>query len=159
MPTQNSPKVSSLLARLQADFPEYEFMESNRFSWHAGKKHVSYNKKPLETNEGNWALLHELGHALLGHTNYESDVELLHMEVAAWQRAKELAGVYGLHVDESYVQDALDSYRDWLHVRATCPTCHERALQSNPVTYSCHNCGTQWHVARSRFCRPYRKQH
>lgn len=158
MPDSIMLESPELLAKLQNDYPEFSFEESARFSWHAGKRVVSYRKEALRTKNGAWALLHELGHALFDHTDYTNDIELLQMEVAAWEKARELCTYYGLPIDEDYVQDCLDSYRDWLHTRATCPTCFIRCLQKDTHSYLCHNCGTSWRVTRSRHCRPYRRK-
>ncbi|QQS17851.1 hypothetical protein IPL68_04260 [Candidatus Saccharibacteria bacterium] len=158
MPAKSTPRPPQLLLKLRADYPELSFVESGQFAWHAGKKHVSYQKERIEEERGVWAILHELGHALLAHTDYESDIELLQIEVAAWEKAHELAKKYRVRLDQDYVEDCLDSYRDWLHVRATCPTCYGRSLQTDRHTYSCHNCGAIWHVTRSRLCRPYRRK-
>ena len=150
-------KPSTLLRRLEKDYPNLQFIVSGRFSWHAGKQHISYPEAALQNNRGEWALLHELGHALLAHTDYTSDMELLRIEITAWDKARELSENYHVHIDEEYIQDSLDSYRDWLHVRSTCPTCQEHCLQATRDSYRCHNCGTSWHVTQSRLCRPYRK--
>lgn len=158
MPANTTLEPGQLLHRLREDFPEFSFVESNQFSWHAGTKNVSYRKSTLSDEHALWAILHEVGHALLNHTDYTSDIELLQIEVAAWEKAHELASRYGLHINQDYIEDCLDSYRDWLHVRATCPTCLVRCLQANTHTYQCHNCGTEWHVTRSRLCRPYRRK-
>lgn len=147
-----------LLGRIAQDYPDLKFIESAHFSWHAGKKHVSYRRVGKNTERNMWALLHELGHALLDHADYRYDIELLQMEVAAWEKARELAEHYRLQIDEDYIQDCLDSYRDWLHLRATCPVCYSRSLQASPSHYSCCNCQTAWQVSRSRLCRPYRLQ-
>jgi hypothetical protein len=103
-----------------------------------------------------WALLHEAAHVLLGHTNYRLDVDLLLLEVAAWGKAKELAGELGVSIDENHIQDSLDTYRDWLHQRSACPRCSTVSLQVSSREYRCHNCLASWHVSTSRFCRPYR---
>lgn len=147
--------LRALLTWVQSDFPEISFVESTRFSWHAGK-HELVVKKTARGQKGAWSLLHELGHALLKHTDYQYDIELLQMEAAAWAKAHELAERYGIEIDEDHVQDCLDTYRDWLHLRATCPTCHSRSLQASPRAYHCFNCGAEWQVSRSRLCRPYR---
>lgn len=157
-PSKTTLSVSGLLERIRKDYPDIEFVEANRFSWHAGKRNVSYKITAEHDVRSVWALLHELGHALLNHADYSSDVELLQIEVAAWQKAHSLASNYAISIDEDYVQDALDSYRDWLHLRSTCPNCYERSLQINTRTYRCHNCNTEWHVTRSRLCRPYRRK-
>ena len=158
MPVNTTPKYSDILPRLQRDFPELSFVASTQFSWHAGRQNIAYNKSRLGAERGVGAMLHELGHALLHHTDYESDVELLQMEISAWEKAHELAKKYEVSLDQDYIEDCLDSYRDWLHVRATCPACFERSLQTTRHTYGCHNCGTVWRVTRSRLCRPYRRR-
>lgn len=149
--------LHSLLKQLGEDFPEIELVESTRFAWHAGKKRVSFMKgSQANTERAAWSLLHELGHAQLGHTDYNYDIELLQLEAAAWDKAHELAKSYCIEIEDSYVQDCLDTYRDWLHMRATCPICFDRTLQSTPSRYRCLNCQTEWSVTRSRLCRPYR---
>jgi hypothetical protein len=158
MPGSTTHKPSDILLRLQQDYPDLSFIESSQFSWHAGKQNIAYNKSLLGDERGVWAMLHELGHALLQHADYENDVELLQLEICAWEKAHELAKKYAISLDQDYIEDCLDSYRDWLHVRATCPTCFQRCLQADPRTYACHNCGTTWHVTRSRLCRPYRRK-
>lgn len=150
--------LEALLQQIRYDFPDLSFEESAHFSWHAGKKRVSFKKSEANEEYQAWSLLHELGHALLGHTGYRFDIELLQLEAAAWQKAHELAKDYGIVIDEDYTQDCLDTYRDWLHLRATCPTCFARSLQATPRRYRCFNCQTEWRVSRSRLCRPYRLQ-
>ena len=157
MPDNVIHKAATLLRRLEEDYPRLRFVASNRFSWHAGKQLISYSETALHNTRGEWALLHELGHALLGHTDYTNDMELLRIEIAAWDKARELSNNYRLRINEEYIQDSLDSYRDWLHVRSTCPTCHEHCLQTTRSSYRCSNCGTGWQVTQSRLCRPYRK--
>ena len=154
--TASTTLLDDLLARIAADHPDLQFIESAHFAWHAGKRHVAYKKTGKNTAHSIFALLHELGHALLGHKDYTHDIELLQLEVAAWEKARALAARYAVTLDEDYVQDCLDTYRDWLHLRATCPTCFGRSLQTSERHYRCHNCGAQWSVTRSRLCRPYR---
>jgi hypothetical protein len=148
----------ALLKQIATDYPDLEFIESAHFSWHSGKKHVSYQKNTSNITHNIFALLHELGHAILNHKDYKHDIELLQLEVLAWEKARALASDYGLELEEDYVQDCLDTYRDWLHLRATCPTCFSRSLQSTEKRYRCFNCQTEWQVSRSRLCRPYRLQ-
>jgi len=157
MPKAVIKNLDFLLEQIRADYPDVSFVESGHFSWHAGTKHVSF-KRDSEANLEHtaWSLLHELGHALLGHAIYRYDIELLQLEAAAWSQAHKLAKKYTLEIDEDYVQDCLDTYRDWLHMRATCPTCYARTLQATPSRYRCLNCQTEWSVTRSRLCRPYR---
>lgn len=155
--------IDSLVAQIASDHPDLEFVEGGRFAWHAGNSgrgRISYRKvrpnNKADTTSAIFSLFHELGHALLGHKDYTNDMQLLQMEAAAWSHARGLAGRYNVTLDEDHVQDCLDTYRDWLHLRATCPTCYARSLQQDARNYRCHNCGTQWSVTRSRLCRPYR---
>jgi len=148
--------LDGLLGQIAADYPDLEFIESAHFSWHAGKKHVSYKKTGQNTLHNIFALFHELGHAILEHKDFTHDIQLLQLEVAAWQKAREVASHYSVTIDEDYIEDCLDTYRDWLHLRATCPTCFARSLQASQHRYRCHNCQTEWSVTRSRLCRPYR---
>ena len=147
--------MTDLLASLKKDHASLTFNENVTFSWSPAKKTITYSLKNNETLT-NWSLLHEVAHALLGHKNYETDFELLLLEVAAWQKAKELANNYAIQIDEDHIQDCLDTYRDWLYQRSSCPTCSNTSLQQDATTYACFNCGASWTVTASRFCRPYR---
>jgi len=158
--TLRVPSLANLLNLIRNDYPELSFVETTQFSWHSGKKVVYFKSAATELEEvkNTWALLHELGHALLNHSNYRYDIELLQLEVEAWEKCSELAEKYNIQISDDYIQDCLDTYRDWLHLRATCPTCFARSLQTSPKQYNCINCHTQWTVTRNRFCRPYRLQ-
>jgi hypothetical protein len=146
-----------LLKQLRKDFPALSFKAGTSHFWSPHDQRITYTLKGQESPEAVWALLHEVGHAMLGHDRYDSDFELLKLEVAAWQKACELADKYGVSVDEEHVQDCLDTYRDWLHRRSTCPVCGNHSFQKDPAAYECFNCRTIWKVSVSRFCRPYRR--
>lgn len=156
--TAQSLGITDLLTQVRKDHPGLSFEESSQFSWHAKSKRITFKKPTGSSEKAVWALLHELGHALLGHADYRYDIELIQLEAAAWTKSRELAAKYGVDIDEDYIQDCLDTYRDWLHLRATCPTCFARSLQASPCHYRCFNCRSEWSVSRSRFCRPYRLQ-
>ena len=68
------------------------------------------------------------------------DVERLKMEVAAWEKAKELAKHYGVDVDEDVIQEELDTYRDWLHKKSRCPGCGLTRFQTTDGEYHCPRC-------------------
>jgi hypothetical protein len=147
--------VPPLIAKLQADWPDLHFEAGQLFCWSPKLGKVFY-KSPAKGRAANWSLLHEVSHALLGHRNFEDDLELVQLEAAAWQEARQLAQRYGLKIDENYIEDCLDTYRDWLHLRAACPKCGNRSLQASTNSYECFNCQAIWRVSRSRQCRPYR---
>ncbi len=151
--------MDALLAKLQTHFPALSFRPGMRFSWSPANRHVIYNETANKGDEAAiWALLHEVGHALLDHNRYSSDFELVSMELAAWKRAEKLAKEYGHNIDPGHIQDCLDTYRDWLYQRSTCPTCTSCSLQIDDHTYCCFNCGGTWRVSRSRLCRAYRRK-
>lgn len=148
--------MQQLIAQLQARFPALRFTPGQQFCWSPETKEIFYKDK-AGGQEAIWSLLHETGHALLQHHNYQADFELLRLEVAAWERARELAADVGVDIDENHIQDCLDTYRDWLYKRSICPTCTTKCLQQDDFAhYRCHNCHTIWRVSASRFCRAYR---
>lgn len=149
--------MRQLLRRLAADFPALAFQPGEQFCWSPEDKQITYNAENDDETVAAWSLLHEVSHAVLGHSTYSSDFELLQLEVAAWEQASRLAATYSHTIDADHMQDCLDTYRDWLHRRSTCPTCGNRSLQETPRQYACFNCDTRWHVTASRFCRPYRR--
>lgn len=158
MVVTNSQKMlmKKLLERLRHDYPEITFKGGRQFYWSPKNREVIYNESSQNKVTEQWSLLHELGHALLEHQNYESDLELVEMESQAWQKAQGISKIYGISIDDDHIQDCLDTYRDWLHQRSACPKCNSRSFQQSPNEYRCFNCGTEWLVSTSRFCRPYR---
>jgi NADH dehydrogenase/NADH:ubiquinone oxidoreductase subunit G len=146
----------SILEELQNSLPAVSFMEDTVFCWSPKTASIHFPAQALAEEEGTWALLHEAGHATLAHQTYATDFELVSMEVAAWEKAKELAKTLGITISNDHIQDCLDTYRDWLHKRSTCPTCGSVSLQQSESLYTCHNCPAQWTVTRARLCRPYR---
>lgn len=147
----------ALLNQLEADFPDISFRSGDVFSWSPKDQAVIYVADRDKATDPAWSLLHELGHALLEHQTYASDFELVRLEAAAWDKATKLAQDYGISIDPEHIQDCLDTYRDWLHKRSTCPTCNTTSLQRNMTTYCCYNCNEEWHVSRTKVCRPYRR--
>ncbi|HSD56029.1 MAG TPA: ImmA/IrrE family metallo-endopeptidase [Candidatus Saccharimonadales bacterium] len=146
--------MEKLVAKLQKQYPSLEFAVGSLASWSPQKKQVTYEES--DDPRSSWSLLHELGHALAGHEDYQSDVSLLQKETEAWERAILLAKEYGILIDDDHVQACLDTYRDWLHKRSTCPDCSSHGLQQSKTLYHCVNCQSTWMVTSARFCRPYR---
>ena len=149
--------MQPLVAKLQAQFSDLRFATGPQFSWSPETNEIFY-KESARGPRAVWSLLHETGHALLQHTSYRADFELLQLEVAAWERARELAADLKITIDEDHIQDCLDTYRDWLYKRSICPNCATKSLQQGDfVHYRCHNCHTTWRVTPSRFARAYRR--
>lgn len=149
---------NNILTELEVHLSSVTFKPGSTFSWSPQTQTVTFRQDAIDASEGIWSLLHESAHAILQHHIYKTDFELLTLEVAAWQESKKLGSQFGIEVDENYIQDCLDTYRDWLHKRSTCPTCGNIGMQHTASEYRCHNCGTSWKVSSARFCRPYRRK-
>jgi len=145
-----------LIKNILKTHPKINFEKGNTYYWSPSNQTVYYGEN--NTNEGLWALFHESGHAILEHMHYHSDVELVGMEVEAWEKAKEIADKQKIEIDEDHIQDCLDSYRDWLHKRSLCPDCNLAGIQVDTRTYRCIFCQNRWKVSAERFCRPYRRK-
>lgn len=144
------PSTHSLYKRLKSDFPGYKFVKSNGFWWSAATQTIHLD--PLADNYEAFSL-HELSHAILEHQGYEYDIDLVKLERDAWHYAKNtLAVEYDIPIDEQTIQDNLDTYRDWLHARSSCPDCEAIGLQTKQQTYRCLACGHQWRVNDARIC-------
>jgi hypothetical protein len=140
--------------KVRAAYPQFTFIAGTTAYWSPRDRTIHYAVDGTHSLAG---LLHELAHGILQHTTYHTDLELLHKEITAWELAQSLAKTYDTHIDAEHIQDCLDTYRDWLHKRSTCPVCHMNGLQADIQAYNCLNCGHTWHVSSSRFCRPYRR--
>ncbi len=139
-------KIEALATKLKKDFPELKFKKANIAHWSPTDKTISYNDDTA-------TLLHELGHALLDHTDFVQDIELIHLERDAWEKALELAPEYGVKITDEVVEEALDDYRDWLHARSVCPKCGQTGIQSrSDLIYSCLNCDARWTANDARAC-------
>lgn len=150
--------MENVLSSLQQDYPQLQFAPAKVFYWSPKQQIVFYNPQASDTVRGTWSLIHELAHGLLEHQDFASDFELLQIEIAAWEKAKEVARHYAITIDEDHIQDCLDTYRDWLYQRSSCPHCTACGIQTQRHTYHCLNCGGTWHVSQSRLCRPYRRK-
>lgn len=155
MSTSDS-KHKLFVAKLATDFPQFSFKAGRQAHWSPRTKTITYSLSET-IGRFRFGILHELAHALLGHTNYHSDFELLKLESEAWNLAAKIGKKYGVRISDDHIQNCLDTYRDWLHRRSTCPACGMHVLQKDAVRYQCFNCRTVWRVTSSRFVRPYRK--
>ena len=148
--------MQPFITKLRARFPELRYTAGRQFSWSPETQEIFF-KRSARGNRAVWSLLHETGHALLGHTGYRADFELIRLEIAAWQKAEELGQLFDVSIEADHIQDCLDTYRDWLYKRSICPSCSTKCLQQDDFAhYRCFNCHTVWRVTTSRFCRAYR---
>lgn len=141
--------MSSLIHKLSTDHPGFIFFETEQFSWSPATRTVNYALKAPNAPE---LLLHELSHGLLEHNEYQRDIQLLAIEAAAWEKARTLAAQYDVKLAENLVQDHLDTYREWMHARSTCPECTSTGYQTGASEYSCPACTHKWRVNEARIC-------
>lgn len=144
-------KITSLLKNLE-NSPILEgtvLSEGDDFRWDHQSKTIFYSTTGADAP---FYLLHEMGHAVLGHQAYPDDITLISMERAAWDEALTLSKQYTITIPDDIIEDALDSYRDWLHARSTCPTCGSTGMQSSRDAYECLACHTRWKVNEARSC-------
>jgi len=147
-----------MIKRVMADHPQFKFVGGQQFKWSPANGAIYFSQTDLDSSpSGLWSLLHELGHALLGHKDFTSDIELIKIERAAWDKAIAVAGGYGITIDPDHVEDCIDTYRGWLNQRSTCPACSQTSVQNESQEYTCLNCGSAWQVPRSQACRIVRK--
>lgn len=149
------PSTISLANKLRSDFPAFIFTASDTFRWSPQEKKIYYDHASDDTA----SLLHETSHAILDHTEYSKDIELIEMERDAWSHATTLlAATYQIKINEEDIQNALDTYRDWLHARSTCPQCEATGVQTKKSEYKCIACRSKWRVNEARVCalRRYR---
>lgn len=162
-------QFEDFLARLKAEYPELKFRLGKKFMFRPPRS-IYYVKPPRMTQSaGNVAeqlcqkddfgrvetivdaseaeqnkyflqLLHEVGHALLGHKDFATDPERVKMECAAWQKAQELCRIYNIEYDEDFAEAELDTYRDWLHQKSLCKECGLTRYQTPDGVYHCPFC-------------------
>ena len=140
--------TASLIKQLKTDYPQFIFKKAAVFLWSHSEHTIYYSLD----DDNNGFLFHELSHGLLGHADYKRDIELIAMEREAWDKSKEIAKKYDVSIDDEYIQSTLDTYRDWMHKRSTCPKCTSTGLQTKKYSYKCLECGQQWRVNESRTC-------
>ena len=129
-------ETAEVFGRLTTDFPEFNFKMGMKFVFKPPKTVVFGSPEPHSA----LLALHEVSHAILQHRCFKTDIERLKMENAAWEKARELANVYGIELDEDLVQDELDTYRDWLHQKSRCPVCGLTRFQTPDAAYHCPRC-------------------
>ena len=147
-------KISWLISKLgnnhsPATGMPLTFVKSDFFGWNANERTITYAP---DAPHAPAFLLHELGHALLGHADYSDDIHLLAMERAAWDKALQLAPEYDVAITDELIEESLDTYRDWLHARSTCKNCQAVGLQIKKNTYHCIACDNSWRVNEARTC-------
>lgn len=149
-------KITWLSQKISADalsvphLAHLTLVQGEMFRWNYTACAITYNPNDPHACQ---RLLHEYGHALLNHSGYSRDIELIAMERAAWQEALETAAKFSVAIDSELIEDDIDTYRDWLHARSQCPHCQSTGLQTGPNKYSCLACGGSWRVNQAKHCQ------
>jgi len=142
--------IASIITKLKANYPRFSFLQSDNFWWSPSENTIHYNAKVKDSAA---LLIHELSHALLGHKGCISDVKLITMERQAWDYASKIAPFYDIKITNKIIQQNLDSYRDWIYRRSTCPKCSAIGLQDKKNIYKCLACNNKWQVNQAKECK------
>jgi hypothetical protein len=148
-------KISSLIETLAEialthdHLTGLQFVSGDSFAWDYQASRISYS---AEDPHAISYLLHEFGHAVLNHQEYMRDIDLIKMEREAWEQASALGSELHSTIDQELIEDALDSYRDWLHSRSLCPSCSHTGIQTSRREYQCIACRESWRVNEARTC-------
>lgn len=144
------PSTLPLLKTLANDYPDLTLTAGEQFEWHPNETVIVYNQNDPSFEA---RLLHEIGHYLLSHTSYDRDIDLVAMERDAWQAARITLGpTYSITISSDEIDADMDTYRDWLHSRSTCPYCESTGIQTSKKAYTCVTCRKTWKVNEARTC-------
>ncbi len=153
----SSNNTVSLLIKIQQKYPKVTFVKESEFYWSSKDQSVHTGFKDYSETEY-WTLFHEIAHCLLKHESFCTDYELLKMELEAWERAKPIARQFKKTISQEYIENCLDTYRDWLHKRSLCSQCNTNGIQVVRNQYRCITCNSAWGVTPKQSCRVYRIQ-
>ena len=129
-------ELQLLTEKSKKDYPDLRFKEGRKFAFRPPRTIVIGPEEP----GAELLLLHEVGHAISGHRDFDVDVKRLKMEVEAWEKARDLANNYGVEFSEEVMETELDSYRDWLHQKSRCPACGLTRFETPDGQYHCPRC-------------------
>jgi hypothetical protein len=151
MDATTMPSTLSLLTSVRKDFTDITFVAGEHFEWQPTDRTITYDPEDPFFDAH---LLHELAHAILKHKDYDRDIDLIAMERDAWQHARlELSSRYDVDITGDILHHDMDSYRDWLHDRSTCPHCGSSGIQIKKHEYKCVTCLKTWRVNEARTCQ------
>lgn len=151
MAVTTTASLSSIWQSIRDTYSQFSYKRAKTARWSPDETTVYF--LPIRSSEDYAYNLHELGHALCGHSGFTQDIDLLGLEREAWDRAAVMAGHYDTAIVPSLIEASLDSYREWMHTRSRCPHCRSAGIQQKvSLDYSCPLCGTRWHTNDARQC-------
>lgn len=133
-------KYEPFITQLASDYPNFRFRIGKKFAF------CPPNTIFFGPPQPNYALqtLHELAHGLCGHKDWSNSVSRIKIEREAWERARGLFKTYQKLSpdpwDEDFVENSLDTYRDWLHQKTLCKTCGLTRFQDDSGAFHCPHC-------------------
>lgn len=128
-----------VLKELKSTYPSLRFVFGKRFAFRPPRT-ILVSASFSGNNADSLLLLHEVGHALIKRFDFKTEVERLKIEVEAWEKARELAPLYGVVVNEELIENELDTYRDFLHQKSRCPNCGLTRFQTPDGVWHCPKC-------------------
>lgn len=131
-------------------FAPLKFASGARFTWSPRRQAVIFPAHDECDDDAIHALLHEIGHASLKHESFTYDIELLQMEIEAWDKAHEIAVVFNYQLNQDHVHQCLEGYREWMYKRSRCPACYHAGIQDDQATFRCAICRFEWRVTPTR---------
>ncbi len=130
----------SFVKTLVSDYPELIFKTGKKFSYRPPNTIFLGQPQPFFALQ----TLHELAHALCGHKDWSTSVSRIKIEREAWERARDLYKTYEKLIpdpwDEDFIEDSLDTYRNWLHQKTLCKTCGLTRFQDDDGVFHCPHC-------------------
>ena len=136
--------MQNLIKKLAKAYSELEIKAGDRFQFTPPNRLFYATDTEYSDSEAQLLLLHELGHYLIGETDYHTDIELLEIEAKAWAKAHDLCREYNLEYNEDFAEDRLDSYRNYLHFTSLCKNCQLAGYQDDRGNYHCPLCNSTW---------------
>ena len=125
------------LEKIISLYPNFTFRSGQKFKFRQ-QKTIYYSLS--ETDNFPILLLHELAHANLGHYSFETNLERLKIESAAWEETKNLCQKFNLSFSDDFAKTELDTYRDWLHQKSLCRNCGLIRFETSDGNYHCPRC-------------------
>lgn len=127
---------TKFLTQIKSDFGDFHFKAGKKFAFRPPRTIIIGPEEPYDS----LLLLHELGHALSLHRDFNTDAKRLKMELEAWDKARELADKYEIPFNEDLMESQLETYRNWLDVKSKCPICGLTRYQTQNGDYHCPVC-------------------
>ena len=159
---KRNPTIDNIDIKIQSIIDVYKstfnFKLNDSYRWNPETRTINYAKRSVSEPKDASAFLHELSHGILEHQDFEYDVDLLRMEMQAWELAARLAAEHCIEFHKDYSQACLESYRVWIAERSTCPECDQTTLESAPQSHYCFNCSTSWKVSKQQMCQIQRRR-